>query len=88
MLLRAGVAEPPPSSAIAAVDLKPYRPRHQRHHPQPRKGVKRRELHIYVLRREWVKGAHAAADDDKSRKGLHSFLKSLRNARNNYSNGS
>ncbi len=36
----------------------------------------------------WVKGAHAAADDDKSRKGLHSFLKSLRNARNNYSNGS
>ena len=29
-----------------------YRPRHQRHRPQPRKGVKRRELHICVLRRD------------------------------------
>ena len=33
----------------------------------------------------WVKGAHAAADDDKSRKNLQSFLKSLCNARDNYS---
>jgi hypothetical protein len=30
-----------------------YRPRHERHRPQPRKGVKRRELQICVLRREW-----------------------------------
>src|SRR5712692_110638 len=62
-----------------------YRPRHQRHRPQPRKGVKRRELHIYVLRRDGLRVPHAASDDDKSRKNFQSFLKSLCNARDNYS---
>ena len=51
-----------------------YRPRHQRHRPQPRKGVKRRELHICVLRRDGLRGPHAASDDDKSRKNFESFL--------------
>src|SRR5271167_556389 len=62
-----------------------YRPRHQRHHPQPRKGVKRRELHIYVLPRDGLRVPHAASGDDKSRKNFESFVKSLCNARDNYS---
>ena len=52
---------------------------------QPRKGVKRRELHIYVLRRDGLRVPHAASEDDKSRKNFQSFLKSLCNARDNYS---
>jgi hypothetical protein len=45
------------------------------------KGVKRRELHIYVLRRDGLRVPHAASEDDKSRKNFQSFLKSLCNAR-------
>ena len=52
---------------------------------QPRKGVKRRELHICVLRRDELRVPQAASEDDKSRKNFQSFLKSLCNARDNYS---
>ena len=49
------------------------------------KGVKRRELHIYVLRRDGLRVADAASEDDKARRNFQRFLKSLCNARDNYS---
>ena len=49
------------------------------------KGAKRRELHIYVLPRDGLRVPHAASSDDKSRKNFQSFVKSLCNARDNYS---
>ncbi|MGA9209500.1 MAG: hypothetical protein WB347_16985 [Terriglobales bacterium] len=49
------------------------------------KSVKRRELHICVLRRHGLRVPHAASEDDKSRKNFQSFLKSFCNARDNYS---
>ena len=49
------------------------------------KGVKRRELHICVLRRHGLRVPHAASGDDKIPKNFASFLKSLCNARDNYS---
>jgi hypothetical protein len=42
------------------------------HRPQPRKSVKRRELHIYVLRRDGLRVPHAS-EDDKSERTSRAF---------------
>ena len=50
-----------------------------------RSASRARELHICVLRRHGLRVPHAASDDDKIPKNFASFLKSLCNARDNYS---
>jgi hypothetical protein len=54
------------------IRIPPVGRRHR--HPQPRKGVKRRELHICVLRRHGLRVPHAASGDDKIPKNFPELL--------------